>query len=555
MSVMDDRVDGMRSTQAAAASGDWRLLIAAARKLVTEDAQASVPVAHQALAAARGAQDALGEIDAQLTLGDCANTVLDYAVALDAYARAAQLAEAQGDQARFATALRSSGFVLDNLGDFARALDFQVRAFAIDEAMRDPRGRALSLRTIGISASKAGDAARGLAYYRESLALLESVGDEDNAARTRNNMGINLKNLGQYEESHAQLSQALTYFERAGLTGPLAGAHSNMARTLTLLGRHNEAEAAYGRAIALAQQSGYSRAEITGRTGLAELYIQQGRIDPALTTLERALVLAEQSQMRPELADVHRLMALAHKARGDAPAALAHHETYHELDKSLFNAESARRMAAMEAGMRLEQLRREAAIEREKAVALEQANALLQAAGEEKSRLLAELERQSREDALTGVANRRQVDERLAQEFKRAKRQGTPLALAMADIDYFKHINDRHSHATGDLALKAIAAILRTNCRDTDLVGRYGGEEFVLAFTGLDATGALAVCEKIRRAVETHDFSFIQPGLHMTLSIGIADDRAHEHHERMLAEADSRLYAAKAAGRNRVIAE
>ncbi len=183
----------------------------------------------------------------------------------------------------------------------------------------------------------------------------------------------------------------------------------------------------------------------------------------------------------------------------------------------------------------------------------------LQAIDREKSALLDQLQsqseafaRQAREDGLTGLANRRAFDEALAREFSRAQRTGSPLCLALLDLDHFKRVNDAYSHAAGDAVLRAMADLMREHCRDMDLVARWGGEEFALLFPATGLADAVAVCERLRLAVEGFDASTIAPGLRITLSIGIAAHIGLAHHDRMLVRADERLYEAKQSGRNRV---
>jgi diguanylate cyclase (GGDEF)-like protein len=176
----------------------------------------------------------------------------------------------------------------------------------------------------------------------------------------------------------------------------------------------------------------------------------------------------------------------------------------------------------------------------------------LLAADREKTRLLERLAEQSRTDGLTGLANRRWLDERLADEIQRARRTQQPLAVAMCDLDFFKRINDRLGHPVGDEVLRRVAAVLRERCRSTDLVARYGGEEFCIAFLESDAATAARTCESLRAAVERQDWRALHPELVVTISIGISDRLDLPGAHALLADADTFLYQAKHDGKNRV---
>ena len=157
-------------------------------------------------------------------------------------------------------------------------------------------------------------------------------------------------------------------------------------------------------------------------------------------------------------------------------------------------------------------------------------------------------------DSLTGLYNRRYLDRRLAEEFIRARRYQRDLSVAMCDIDNFKQINDTMSHATGDATLVKISELLDEHSREVDTVARFGGEEFVVLFseTPLDQAGIAS--EKIRASIETWDWSSIHPDLRVTISIGLAGGVHHENHEKLLGEADRKLYQAKRTGKNRICA-
>ena len=163
-----------------------------------------------------------------------------------------------------------------------------------------------------------------------------------------------------------------------------------------------------------------------------------------------------------------------------------------------------------------------------------------------------EFARQAREDALTGINNRRAFDEALAREFARARRNGAPLSIAIVDLDHFKAINDRFSHAVGDEVLKRVAQRLKNDSRGFDVVARWGGEEFAMLLPETALGSARAACERLRESIQAVDLSDIDPALRITASVGVAEAAGLDDHHRLLLRADEALYRAKANGRNRV---
>ena len=168
-----------------------------------------------------------------------------------------------------------------------------------------------------------------------------------------------------------------------------------------------------------------------------------------------------------------------------------------------------------------------------------------------------ELEQQATHDELTRLYNRRYADDYLERQIESTRRHDREFTIALADIDHFKQINDRFSHAVGDQVLRRVAEILVNRCRKTDVVARYGGEEFLLCFpdTGLDF--AEQVCGDIRTAVENADWSEISDkvGTHVyiTISFGVAQLGKDMRRTTVLSAADMRLYQAKRKGRNLVV--
>jgi len=155
-------------------------------------------------------------------------------------------------------------------------------------------------------------------------------------------------------------------------------------------------------------------------------------------------------------------------------------------------------------------------------------------------------------DVLTSAYNRRYFDQRLLEEIERAKRYSHRMSLIMMDIDHFKNVNDRFGHPFGDEALRTLVRTCEATVRTTDILARYGGEEFCIILPETSLADAVAFAERLRQAVETATVSAFGAETTMTISLGVSAASPDDEGISILDRADKGLYAAKAAGRNRV---
>ena len=158
-------------------------------------------------------------------------------------------------------------------------------------------------------------------------------------------------------------------------------------------------------------------------------------------------------------------------------------------------------------------------------------------------------------DSLTEVYNRRVLMERLEQEWNRTRRYSTTVAFIMCDIDHFKAVNDTHGHPTGDQVLERIATLLRKSVRSSDMVGRYGGEEFGIIMVNADRDSAASAAERYRSKIESMDLHSRKGEFRVTVSFGVADSRGKDSVNQLVTAADRALYKAKETGRNTVCTE
>ena len=535
------------------------------RKLLADASEHYMSAPGKALALADEAVLALGAMGAQAPPALQARTLRTRGLALHYGGRHAEgLAELNralaqvpdDDLALRSVVLRALSIGSELLGANDDAVAWAAQALTAARAHGDPMLAADALLSLAIGYSRSGQAEAGLEHFEQVLVIFERD-QPGSGVSVLNNMGINCKNLGRHAESIAHYERALGMAQ--GDATACAVLRSNLGEPLLLLGRLDEAHTALALAIPVLAASGFAEAETHAHVIHGRVLLQMGDAAAAQHELETALRRSVETGGRNYAARAHQTLAELHKQAGDFAKAVHHLEAAHAAERVQFNEESDRKVSALRVRMDVASARHETELHRVKHVEITRAHdelkalhAALLAADAEKNLLLARLAEQSRTDALTGLANRRALDERLCDEIVRSRRYDQPLAVALCDLDFFKCVNDRFGHATGDEVLRRVSAILREHCRSTDLVARYGGEEFCIAFVEADAAVAHRQCEALRQAVAGHDWTGVHPELAVTLSIGISDDPHLSTHEQLLAAADRHLYRAKHEGKNRV---
>jgi diguanylate cyclase (GGDEF)-like protein len=187
--------------------------------------------------------------------------------------------------------------------------------------------------------------------------------------------------------------------------------------------------------------------------------------------------------------------------------------------------------------------------------ALDDMAAQLEQRESELQHALNSLTEQAMTDPLTGLYNRRFFWDALTREIAAAKRKRVPFSVIELDLDHFKRVNDAFGHDAGDTVLKEIAALLKASIRDSDIAVRHGGEEFAILLPETALSVAIERAERLRRALERHEVRYGAHTLYMTASFGVAESPAGQTDAAALMKTvDAAMYAAKAAGRNRVVA-
>ncbi|HEX2011753.1 MAG TPA: GGDEF domain-containing protein [Roseateles sp.] len=511
------------------------------------------------LDSARAADALPAEVHAHVLLAHAAQRQSEHSQAAAHAASALTLSQSLDDAMLQARSRVASARASWSVGDNDQALIDVEAALPTCQAGDDEELLYDAMNLLGIVYGELGNNEASLDWHQRALGLAERAGRPRMRAITRANLAGRELDLGEtlQLDGHAEAAEAallrsldfndaaLEIAEPAGMQRIQVVVHSNRGAALALLGRRAEAHAAFARQLQLAQQSGDQGSKVQRAQYLALMYREAGDLEQARAIATEGLAIGEQARAKSLLIPLYELASALAEQAGDFAPALALYKRFHALRSELALNGAQQRARALAVRLETERALAEAATERLQAQALRLAN--------EELALRAEaLGRDALQDALTGLANRRSLDTHLDLRFKAARHEGQPLCVALIDLDHFKAINDRHSHAMGDRALRQFGTLLQAHCRAQDLAARYGGEEFLIMLDRVALADAWQICERLRQAIERQDWAALAPGLAVTASLGLTDLARHARLEDGLAEADALLYAAKQAGRNRI---
>lgn len=446
------------------------------------------------------------------------------------------------------------------------ALKQATAAFELARERGDRLWMSWSLNRIGTCYERLGDPAQGERFLLQALSEAQTLQDQDTTLTALNNLMATMVGAHYLHRRRGDEAAALDALKRARLYGGEALALArqtgdsyrqavtggNLGEVLGLSGERDAAFALLDDTLAIARAQGYRAVELRTLHSCGEVLTRCGDHERAVDLLEAALRELENNEHEATRMRVHSALHRSYKALARYREALDHCETYHALELKRAAAQHqaqarlmVNRIEVEQALLQGERARLDAERQRLKATELEAEKSRLEASARE-------LHRHALEDQLTGLANRRRLDHELPQLFGRARELGRPLSVAVADLDNFKSINDNHGHLVGDEVLRAAAQIFRANTRGSDVLARFGGEEFLLLFVDTPLAVAQEVCERLRAEIEGYPWHELAPGLSVTISLGLCDATPDPDAAQMLARADGALYHAKRAGRNRV---
>jgi diguanylate cyclase (GGDEF)-like protein len=429
--------------------------------------------------------------------------------------------------------LMEIGIIYQDLGEYEEALRVFENALELSKQHKSDGGRLTSLINLSDTQYLLGHWQQAAQYARFAIDLALELKRTRMEADARRALAVAILELAvSDQERHLALSEieiALVHLKRADDQMTLASTHAAQSRAWRDLGEFEKSQQAAKQALIHAQNYGGLELQGNCELQLGRTQVSFGNLEKALEHFHKAKAFYEVNTAKKYLSEVHFDFYKIYKAKSEFAVALEHFEKFYHFESLVRTEIALRHSQAIALKIERENIHRQVAV-------LENLNA--------------QLDQQARQDVLTGVANRRGLEEKLLEAFAHAQEQHSHLTVVMLDIDNFKQINDRFLHVVGDQVLKKLARVLEQCCRSSDFVARWGGEEFALILPAVSGFAAWQFCERVREAVSQTDFSEIHVELSVSVSLGWCDDTSLTNPQQMLSVADLGLYNAKNAGRN-----
>ncbi|MEU4164884.1 GGDEF domain-containing protein [Actinoplanes sp. NPDC026670] len=435
-------------------------------------------------------------------------------------------AEQHEDRYLLARAHRELSVFYRHVGDFSDALTHAVQSVAYLTEEVPPSLRARHLMTLSVSLDDTGSHADGKRRAREALMLAVEAGDHEVASSILNNMAYTAVELDDEPEARMLVGQMRELQARTGYRFS-ANELDTMAQVELMGGRYDAVEELLSPVLAdlVAANEGDAGAEC--RLTLAQARRLAGRHEAAQEALDDTRTVCAERGLAGIGARARQEQAALFADTGRFAEAYEEHRAFHAAATALQSVQRDARARALQAVFEANEAREASEHFREMA----------------------------HRDALTGLYNRRYVNERVPALLLESAARRRPVSLAIVDLDHFKRINDTLSHATGDTVLQHLAELLEEAAPGSAFAARMGGEEFLLVYPGVDAEEAAARCERLRLRIRAHGWEPVTGTLAVTTSIGITTaPEGRSTFSALLSAADHNLYAAKRAGRDRVIA-
>lgn len=519
------------------------------------DSEQSVLNATEALALSKRHNDRQGMGESLRTLAFSDLSASNYRAALDRLSQASLYAEELTDKSLLRDCKNLLSWLYKALHNSGEAMKNLLESLELSKHLQDELGQANALANLGVLAStRMNDHEGAEKYFQQAYEIHTQLGNLSGQANCLYNIADNQVELEKYVLAHGYGLRAVEVARATKNPVLEAVSLATVARALAGHQQYLAAAKCLDEATNALAENNVDSADASGWVNLYRgvnlMHLEQWQ--EAGDVLTSVLEDAGRFGLKDLLIRGNHELANLYQKQEKFELAMRHLENERTIEKALTKDQTAERTQALMMQYEIEKVQTEAEIYRIRTIELAEMNFTLETVNREKSALLATLqqqaimlERQVREDTLTGLHNRRHIEELMQEQFQKCAAEGTTFCVAMIDVDHFKRINDSCSHAVGDEVLRRLGAIFQNTKRGADAVGRYGGEEFILMMPNTSIEMAGVFIDHLRKTVQDALWHLVAPSLQVTLSIGAADNQAKNNYEKIVAAADHKLYKAK----------
>jgi len=489
-------------------------------------------------------------------------------------------------QQGMATSLAHLGRIKIEMGDYTNSVILLLKALPIFELMEHKTGAMQVHNSLGILYTYVSDYAQALNHYYESSRLAElldnklflnriyfnigycylkaqkvdraleffelcrradpSFTNDTHQAFLLDGMANVYLQLGKLEEALAFAQQGLALSQQIRTMVNEVDCWCTLSDIYQARGEHRQALACLQSGLETARSNLYIAGEVEALRRIGEIHHRQQQDHEAIDFLAQALSRAQEVGLKKTQYECHLSLSQAYKQARQYEQALNHHEQFFVIKENVFNETSEMKLKTLDVLYQLTASKKETEIHR-------RLNFELQREIEERKRAQADLEKMATTDFLTGLHNRRQFIALAELQLQQAARYKSAISFILFDIDNFKKVNDTYGHQIGDQVLVWLAKLTSNTLRKVDLIGRFGGEEFVILLPQNDQTAACVAAERLRKQVAAESISTDAGPVQITISLGgVAPSDTEMSLDQIIALADQALYWAKQHGRNQV---
>lgn len=467
----------------------------------------------------------------------------DYDEAIKSYEYALSAAKEIYNKMYIAEANDKLGNVYIKISRYDTALKYYLFALTLYEQLDEKIGIAKENINIGITYEYRNDYSRAIENFKNALEIYRKVDCKQGISEVLNNCGaINLK-LGRINEAKDFYKESLQISKELGEKQTLSNTLSNIGIAYMEEKDFENALQYFKQALEIEEIMDSVREIAYTKFRIAKCYYQFGKCREAISIADYALRSAVDVKDKLLQSYLNMLFSNIYEKLEDYKKALKYYKEYSRINEELFNDNSSRIIAEMQAKYDLYKKEKEKEIIKLQNVKLQKANKILQEAYK-KVKIL------SQKDFLTKVSNRRHITEVTKMEIARVKQNSKPFSIIMADIDDFKKINDKYGHYVGDYVLVESVERIKKAVRKTDLIARWGGEEFLIILPETDEEEGKIVAEKIRERIEETKFRCDNILLSVTMTLGVSEFNEDYDFNECINFADKALYKGKASGKN-----